>query len=184
MKKFFAAMFAALTICLMSACGSAAEQNPAPAEKILVAYFSCNGHTKKAALEVAEILHADTFEIVPEKIYTPADLDYRTENCRANIEQKDSAARPAIAKKSTPRNTRPSSSPFRFGGEQSRALSIPSSRALTRRARRLFPCARPAAATFTPPPKTCAGFAKVPTSLTASGWVTSIATRSRLGWIR
>jgi len=99
MKKFFAAMFAALTICLMSACGSAAEQNPAPAEKILVAYFSCNGHTKKAALEVAEILHADTFEIVPEKIYTPADLDYRTENCRANIEQKDSAARPAIAKK-------------------------------------------------------------------------------------
>ena len=103
MKKIFSIFLAALTICLMTACGSSADKNsPSPAaqdNKILVAYFSCTGNTKKAALEVAEILKADTFEIVPEKPYTSEDLDYNVENCRANVEQKNSDARPAIAKK-------------------------------------------------------------------------------------
>lgn len=108
MKKIFTALFAALMICLLTACGSSSEKSsPAPAEKkdapvekpadkILVAYFSCAGHTQKAALEVAEILNADTFEIVPAKPYTPEDLDYNIEDCRANIEQKDLNARPEI----------------------------------------------------------------------------------------
>ena len=104
MKKFFATLLAALTLCMLTACGTSAEEkSPAqveePANKILVAYFSCTGNTKKAALEVAELLKADTFEIVPEQAYTSADLDYHTENCRANVEQKDSAARPAIKNK-------------------------------------------------------------------------------------
>lgn len=103
MKKFFATLLAALTLCLMTACGSSAEEKPSPAEepadKILVAYFSCTGNTKRAALEIAELLNADTFEIVPEQTYTSADLDYHVENCRANVEQKDSAARPAIKNK-------------------------------------------------------------------------------------
>lgn len=107
MKKFFAVLLSALVMLTCAACGNSAEKAPAPdkpaeaaqSEKILVAYFSCTGHTKKAALEVAELLKADTFEIVPEKPYTPADLDYGVENCRANVEQKDSDARPAIAAK-------------------------------------------------------------------------------------
>ena len=107
MKKFFAVLLTVLMMLTCTACGNSAEKAPAPdkpveaakPEKILVAYFSCTGHTKKAALEVAEILKADTFEIVPAEAYTPADLDYSVENCRANVEQKDSDARPAIAVK-------------------------------------------------------------------------------------
>lgn len=113
MKKIFTALFAALMICLVTACGSSAEKNSAstdkpadksaqvetPADKILVAYFSCTGNTKRAALEVAEMLKADTFEIVPAEPYTPADLDYHVEDCRANIEQKNSDARPKISGK-------------------------------------------------------------------------------------
>ena len=102
MKKFFATLLAALTLCMLTACGTSAEEKSPAAQtsdKILVAYFSCTGNTKKAALEVAELLKADTFEIVPEQAYTSADLDYHTENCRTNVEQKDSAARPAIKNK-------------------------------------------------------------------------------------
>ena len=101
MKKFFATLLAALTLCMLTACGTSAEEkSPAQAsDKILVAYFSCTGNTKRAALEVAELLNADTFEIVPAQAYTSADLDYHTENCRANVEQKDNAARPAIKNK-------------------------------------------------------------------------------------
>ena len=107
MKKFLQLIILPLIILpLMTACGSSAG-NPAappapsaePADKILVAYFSCTGNTKKVALEVAEILGADTFEIVPLKPYTPADLDYQIEGCRANLEQQDSKARPIIESK-------------------------------------------------------------------------------------
>ena len=106
MKKIFATLLAALMVCMLTACGSSAEKTSPeksaqaqPADKILVAYFSCTGNTKRAALEVAELLNAETFEIVPEQAYTSADLDYQVENCRANVEQKNSAARPAIKNK-------------------------------------------------------------------------------------
>ena len=105
MKKFFSVFLAAMMICIFTACGNSAEekaapepaaQAAAPADKILVAYFSCTGNTKNAAIEVAEILNADTFEIVPAQPYTPEDLDYNIEDCRANLEQKDPDARPKI----------------------------------------------------------------------------------------
>lgn len=108
MKKIFSTLFAVLTIFIFTACGSSADkpseekasaQAEMPADKILVAYFSCTGHTKAAAMDVAEILNADTFEIVPAQAYTPDDLDYNVENCRANVEQKDLKARPAIKNK-------------------------------------------------------------------------------------
>ena len=111
MKKFLSVVLVALTMIVFTACGSSAEktadkpvekassQIDEPADKILVAYFSCTGRTKAAALEVAEMLKADTFEIVPAQAYTPDDLNYQVENCRANIEQKDSAARPEIKSK-------------------------------------------------------------------------------------
>ena len=108
MKKLSIIFLSALTMILFTACGGSAEKTSAPekssepekpADKILVAYFSCTGHTKTAAMEVAELLKADTFEIVPAQAYTPADLDYNIEDCRANLEQKDSAARPAIKNK-------------------------------------------------------------------------------------
>ncbi len=64
--------------------------------KMLVAYFSATGTTKPLAEYTADILHADLYEIVPEVPYTDADLAYYT-NGRADKEQADSSARPAIS---------------------------------------------------------------------------------------
>ena len=73
---------------------------PAVAEhedaKVLVVYFSTDDTVKAVALTAAEALGADVFEVVPEQPYTAADLAYYT-NCRADQEQDDSSARPAIA---------------------------------------------------------------------------------------
>ena len=41
----------------------------------LVAYFSVNGVTAKAAQEIAAVEKADCFEIKPETPYTKEDLD-------------------------------------------------------------------------------------------------------------
>ena len=64
--------------------------------RTLVVYFSTDDTVKAVALTAADALEADVFEIVPEQPYTAADLAYYT-NCRADQEQNDSSARPAIA---------------------------------------------------------------------------------------
>lgn len=43
--------------------------------KALVAYFSASGVTKRLSENLAEAIGADIFEIVPEKLYTDADLN-------------------------------------------------------------------------------------------------------------
>nr|MCR5685700.1 NAD(P)H-dependent oxidoreductase [Lachnospiraceae bacterium] len=67
--------------------------------KSLVAYFSASGVTKKLAENLAEAIGADLFEIVPEQIYTDADLNWQDQNSRSSVEMKDRACRPAIASK-------------------------------------------------------------------------------------
>lgn len=67
--------------------------------KTLVAYFSATGTTKTIAEFAADILEADIYEIIPQLPYTEADLAYYT-NGRADKEQNDPAARPAISGKS------------------------------------------------------------------------------------
>lgn len=67
--------------------------------KKLVAYFSASGVTKKYAEKVAKAAGADLFEIVPEVPYSDEDLNYNNSDCRANKEQNDDSARPAIANK-------------------------------------------------------------------------------------
>lgn len=64
--------------------------------RTLIAYFSCTGTTKAAAEQLAALTGADLYEIVPEEAYTADDLDYNSD-CRANREQNDPSARPAIA---------------------------------------------------------------------------------------
>lgn len=64
---------------------------------VLVAYFSATGNTEAIALHLQRILDADLYAIVPQIPYTDEDLHYNDENCRANQEQNDPAARPAIA---------------------------------------------------------------------------------------
>lgn len=74
-----------------------AAPQPTPEEhKILVAYFSATGNTEQIARHLEHVLNADLYEIVPQQPYTAADLDYNSD-CRANREQNDPAARPAIS---------------------------------------------------------------------------------------
>lgn len=65
--------------------------------KILVAYFSAQGHTAKLAGKLAEAVKGDLFEIVPEIPYTKADLNWMNKNSRSTIEMDDRTSRPAIA---------------------------------------------------------------------------------------
>ncbi len=63
---------------------------------IAVIYFSATGNTEKIAEYISEELQADLIEIEPEDPYTTEDLDYNSSDCRANQEQNDDSARPAI----------------------------------------------------------------------------------------
>lgn len=71
-------------------------QPPEPAEnKILIAYFSCTNITQAIAGHIEAETNGTLFEIVPEIPYTADDLKYYTD-CRADREQADPSARPAI----------------------------------------------------------------------------------------
>ena len=64
--------------------------------KTLVTYFSASGVTKRVAENLAKVAEADLFEIVPEQIYTDADLDWMNKKSRSSLEMNDRKARPAI----------------------------------------------------------------------------------------
>lgn len=114
MKKVIFIMVAAVCIMAISACGSVAGAEQllkggkssldtvsltsgisVPAD-VLVAYFSATGTTRPLAEYAADILDADLYEIVPQEPYTQEDLTYYSGG-RADREQDDSLARPAIA---------------------------------------------------------------------------------------
>lgn len=74
-------------------------ENPDPqptAGRALVVYFSCTNTTKGIADRIAEVTDAAAWRIEPEEPYTSEDLDYSNSSCRANREQNDPSARPAI----------------------------------------------------------------------------------------
>ena len=70
--------------------------------KALVAYFSASGVTAKLAKRLAEAIGADAAEIVPEKTYTSADLDWTNKKSRSSVEMNDRACRPALASSPSP----------------------------------------------------------------------------------
>jgi len=78
-----------------------ATQTDSTARTTLVAYFSASeAHiTAQVAKTLAQAADADLFEIVPEQIYTAADLDWQDKQSRSTIEMQDSTARPAVATK-------------------------------------------------------------------------------------
>ncbi len=61
--------------------------------KILVVYYSAQSHTKAVAKTIADNLNADTFEIVPEDIYTSDDLNWSDNNSRVSREHDDESLR-------------------------------------------------------------------------------------------
>ena len=69
-------------------------------KKILVAYFSATGTTKKAAQALAEAAHADIYEIKPEVPYTKDDLNWTDKKSRSSVEMSDQSYRPTIADQS------------------------------------------------------------------------------------
>lgn len=124
MKKRIVILLSAMLVFLLAACGSTADGSSHPEESasdqqtgsasrqpdesaentadtaatdILVVYFSATGTTKPIAEQMADILGADLYEIVPENPYSDADLNYNNDSCRANTEQNNSASRPEIS---------------------------------------------------------------------------------------
>ena len=64
--------------------------------KVLVAYFSASGVTKKVAEEIARAEQADLFEILPKTPYTAADLDWTNKQSRSTLEMQDPGCRPLV----------------------------------------------------------------------------------------
>ena len=89
MKKIFLVI-----MCALSFMATQAQE-----KKVLVAYFSCTGNTERKAKAIAETVEADLYRILPQKIYTSSDLDWRNARSRSSIEMNDSAARPSLADK-------------------------------------------------------------------------------------
>jgi flavodoxin len=66
-------------------------------KKILVAYFSASGVTRRAAQALAEAASADVYEIRPAVPYTKADLNWMDKNSRSSVEMDHPESRPEIA---------------------------------------------------------------------------------------
>lgn len=79
-----------------------AETKPeqAVASNALVIYFSCTENTEAVAKEIAVQTGAELIRFMPGEPYTGEDINYRNDDCRANREQNDDSARPAIASES------------------------------------------------------------------------------------
>lgn len=78
---------------------SGASKSISSDKKILVAYFSATGTTKKMAEYAAKATGADLFEIKPSTPYTSADLDWSIKGSRAITEQNTASVRPSISGK-------------------------------------------------------------------------------------
>lgn len=63
------------------------------AGKVLVVYYSAQGHTKPFAEALASETGADIFEIVPEDEYTDEDLDWTDEDSRVSKEHDNKSLR-------------------------------------------------------------------------------------------
>jgi len=104
MKKFSLIIIAASL--MVAACANSENktenqsenQNETKEMKTLVAYFSASGVTRQIATQLAEVANADLYEIVPEQLYTDADLNWRDSLSRSSVEMKDKTSRPAIKK--------------------------------------------------------------------------------------
>lgn len=103
MLKKTAVCMAAIAIGLTACGGKQEKQETSNTEeklgKVLVAYFSATGTTKKAAEEVAKVMGGTLFEIEPAQPYTADDLDWHNKQSRSSVEMADKNSRPAIKNK-------------------------------------------------------------------------------------
>ena len=83
----------------LCACSSKSGKNNAEessGSKSIICYFSASGVTAKAAQRIANLTGFPVYEIVPESIYTEADLDWRDSLSRSSVEMRDFSIRPAL----------------------------------------------------------------------------------------
>ena len=65
-------------------------------DKILVAYFSAQGTTKRIAEKIFEFMNCDLYEIKPKEPYTADDLNWMDSRSRSSVEMKDYDSRPEL----------------------------------------------------------------------------------------
>ncbi|BBM56767.1 flavodoxin [Leptotrichia trevisanii] len=65
-------------------------------DKVLVAYFSATGTTKKVAEKLAKATGGNLFEIKPQVEYTSEDLNWNDKKSRSSVEMNDEFSRPEI----------------------------------------------------------------------------------------
>lgn len=92
----FMAMLMSLTSCAQM---KGTEMTTDNESKVLVAYFSATGNTRRAAMELADVMAATLHEITPEKPYTSADLDWTDSTSRCYVEMHNLEYRPPISDK-------------------------------------------------------------------------------------
>ena len=64
--------------------------------KVLVAYFSATGTTKKVAEKLAKATGGNLFEIKPQVEYTSENLNWNDKKSRSSVEMNDEFSRPEI----------------------------------------------------------------------------------------
>ena len=64
--------------------------------KILVAYFSASGTTRKIAEMIAEVGDFSLYEITPKELYTSDDLNWMNKKSRSSVEMSNKKIRPEI----------------------------------------------------------------------------------------
>lgn len=89
--------FSMLIKCLSLGAIMSFSVNSFAATNDIIVYFSASGNTKIVARALAKKLDAQDLAIEAKQVYTNDDLNYRQNNCRANVEMKTPDARPEIA---------------------------------------------------------------------------------------
>ena len=95
-KSIFIVATVALGLISIAACGQKKEKNQMPG--ILVTYYSATGTTERLAKMIATATGGELYEIVPEKRYSSADLDWTDPASRCCRENDDPSSRPAFVK--------------------------------------------------------------------------------------
>ena len=80
----------------LTACARKTESKSMDGAKILVAYFSATGTTESVAEKIADATGGQLYEIVPEKGYTSADLNWNDDRSRSSLEMNNPQSRPAL----------------------------------------------------------------------------------------
>ena len=69
------------------------DNNVSSSSKVLVVYYSAQGHTEDVAKRIASNLNADLFKVEPVEEYTSEDLNYNNSSSRVSREHEDETLR-------------------------------------------------------------------------------------------